>query len=962
MSASRFPRTLALALLTSAALLLATDQALAATSASTDPATDVHHTDAVLNGHLDPATDSVTDCYFDWGTDTSYTGGTVPCAEGTSFAAPDDVTAILGGLTPTTTYHFRLHLATASSGDFLGIDRAFTPSQFPTGRPGIAAFGPDGTSATTFPNAPDQLAFDSSSRRLYVLHTAAPPNQYTGPASIYGFDASAAPSFTPLGGAFPLATGVAPGQRPQLAVDPATGHLFFSSENTNKVYGFDSSGAALGGSFPIDPAVNPGGITNLSVCGVATDSAGDIWVGAGGGEHVLEYDSSGAFLRSVFASYVTPDFYGQRIPCRLAFDSNDDLYFAEGGQGDIEKYSAPDYTPTPFDLGVDRGRGTFGIAVDQVTHHLFSLSNLDHTLNSNFSASSLVEERDADGNHLFDFGGDFLGAAYSGVASDPATDDVYASDAAAQKVRVFGPPGLLTYPTVTTKSAGALADVSARLRGAVDPEGQGPITDCTFQWGTDTSYGNTAPCSALPGPGSGDQPVAADISGLAPNTTYHFRLLAANAAGTAKGADQTFTTLASPPYIKALETLPASARTDTTARLHGSLDPNGAPLTGCHFDYVAQAAFRLTAYSDLSSGGTLPCSPDPGSGSGDVAVHADATGLNPNTVYLFRLQATNASGTTTGADLSFTTRGPPTVETVGSPVRTATTARLDGRLDPEGAPATFHFDYGTAGPCDSNSCTATAPVAAGEGDQTELASQQITGLQPDTTYHYRIVADNANPDGPTAGQDRTVTTRASDDPLSHGDYPGPPGSDRAWEQVNQPDLGGNPVAEGVGFSDSGERAIYNLYGGTPTPPTAPSMTTPTPSAPPATTRPPAGRTCRSSPALAGPLRLLAPARRRRQPRHAARPQPRVRQRHPGRPLAPPRRRLGADQALRRTRGGLWRHLPLLRRRLPGPSCAQGLLRPRPPHPTRAPRALRRLRRHPPPRQPPARRRRPHLRL
>ncbi len=49
-------------------------------------------------------------------------------------------------------------------------------------------------------------------------------------------------------------------------------------------------------------------------------------------------------------------------------------------------------------------------------------------------------------------------------------------------------------------------------------------------------------------------PVTTSISGLAPNTLYHFRLVVSNATGTAFGADQTFTTArtaAPPPALKA---------------------------------------------------------------------------------------------------------------------------------------------------------------------------------------------------------------------------------------------------------------------------------------------------------------------------------------------------------------------------------------------------------------------------
>jgi hypothetical protein len=60
-----------------------------------------------------------------------------------------------------------------------------------------------------------------------------------------------------------------------------------------------------------------------------------------------------------------------------------------------------------------------------------------------------------------------------------------------------------------------------------------------------------------------------------------------------------------------------------------------------------------------------------------------------------------------------------------------------------------------------------------------------------------------------------VTTRSSEAPLSHGHLPGPPDSDRAWEQISAPDTGGNPAQGEAEISDDGTRAIYTVGGGTP---------------------------------------------------------------------------------------------------------------------------------------------------
>ena len=102
--------------------------------AFTDAATAIHHTDATLNGHVDDqgvAAFNVTDCHFDWGTDTSYSGGTVPCVPGPAYSGPTAVTANLPSLHPGDTYHFRLHVGTTSAGSYTGADQSFTTAVFP---------------------------------------------------------------------------------------------------------------------------------------------------------------------------------------------------------------------------------------------------------------------------------------------------------------------------------------------------------------------------------------------------------------------------------------------------------------------------------------------------------------------------------------------------------------------------------------------------------------------------------------------------------------------------------------------------------------------------------------------------------------------------------------------------------------------------------------------------------------
>ncbi len=317
--------------------------------------------------------------------------------------------------------------------------------------------------------------------------------------------------------------------------------------------------------------------------------------------------------------------------------------------------------------------------------------------------------------------------------------------------------------------------------------------------------------SGFSGPGAGSassSPVSPTVaaSGVAVNSV----------SGRVYVAGPTTVRIFAPITAPEVTTGTASAPSPTSATLAGTVGPNGLALTDCHFEYVTDAAFLASGFTDLSSGGSAPCSPGAAAIPADLEDHgvtATINGLDPSTLYHFRLVAANAQTTATGQAALIP--GGALVETTGSPTRATSTARLDSRVNPRGAPASYHFEYGDQGPCDSNLCTSTPAQSAGSGEIFELVSQQLTGLKANTTYHYRIVADNGVPGGVAFGRDETLTTRASDAPLTHGHFPGPPGSDRAWEQVNAPDTGGNFLYRTYATSSDGNRVIYGIEGGNP---------------------------------------------------------------------------------------------------------------------------------------------------
>jgi hypothetical protein len=97
-------------------------------------------------------------------------------------------------------------------------------------------------------------------------------------------------------------------------------------------------------------------------------------------------------------------------------------------------------------------------------------------------------------------------------------------------------------PIVTTGLSSGLSTNSATIEGNVAPN-HNAVSQCSFQYGTSTSYGMEAPCAqTVAGTGSSPTTVTAALSGLTLGTTYHYRAIASNASGTSYGADESFTT------------------------------------------------------------------------------------------------------------------------------------------------------------------------------------------------------------------------------------------------------------------------------------------------------------------------------------------------------------------------------------------------------------------------------------
>lgn len=164
--------------------------------------------------------------------------------------------------------------------------------------------------------------------------------------------------------------------------------------------------------------------------------------------------------------------------------------------------------------------------------------------------------------------------------------------------------------------------------------------------------------------------------------------------------------------------------------------------------------------------------------------------LQQDTTYYYRLQATNKNETNGGEpeqDQHFHTPGPGIHSESVSNVA-ATSATLETGIDPDNAPTTYYFQYGT-----NSAYEATVPAAPGlslgSGVGDVRASQHVQGLLANKVYHYRVVAVSQLETSPGHSEtfveedpDRTFTTQGS------GAFTLPDG--RQWEMATSPEKNG----------------------------------------------------------------------------------------------------------------------------------------------------------------------------
>jgi Subtilase family len=211
---------------------------------------------------------------------------------------------------------------------------------------------------------------------------------------------------------------------------------------------------------------------------------------------------------------------------------------------------------------------------------------------------------------------------YDGPTGEGTPDNVFTS------VVPAGATGLAT--NVEAKGA--------KLNGIVNPNGA--TTKYHFEYGTTEAFGKATTEEAA-GAGTSDLEEGQAVTGLAGGTKYYFRVVTTSSNGAIKGLTQSFTTVKTEPKA---ETKPPSGVTETSATLNGTVNPEGNE-TKYYFEYGATTSY-----------GTKTAEASAGAGTGNVEVSKTIGGLAAGTEYHFRIVATNAEGTSYGADEAIKTR------------------------------------------------------------------------------------------------------------------------------------------------------------------------------------------------------------------------------------------------------------------------------------------------------------------
>jgi virginiamycin B lyase len=332
--------------------------------------------------------------------------------------------------------------------------------------------------------------------------------------------------------------GITGGSAPEDIAAGADGNLWFTESGADSIGRITTSGT----------------VTEFLLSG-SNHSPSEITAGPDGNLWFSEQNAAGGIgmitTSGAFTSYaLTSD-----VPWGITAGPDGNLWFANSANhGEIDRISTAGTLLTPFTTGLTHDGNPLDITTG-ADGNLYATESAGGGALARITPSGVVTEFTTNLTH-----------PPTGITAGP-DGNIWFTEGGSNKV------GRLTVaPGATTSAASSVTSADATLAGSVTPRFQ--ASTYYFEWGLTSAYG-TSTTTTSAGNGTAAVPVEAVISGLAPSTTYHFRVVATNGAGTTLGLDQSFTT-ASPFVAPPAVLLPPAALLPAT---HG-LPPATRPVLG----------------------------------------------------------------------------------------------------------------------------------------------------------------------------------------------------------------------------------------------------------------------------------------------------------------------------------------------------------------------------------------------
>jgi hypothetical protein len=382
------------------------------------------------------------------------------------------------------------------------------------------------------------------------------------------------------------------------------------------------------------------------------------------------------------------------------------------------------------------------------------------------------------------------GAGETQVAVNSADHTIYVTDDSRKSLRAFqenGEPALFTAgPGAGTNTIAGfyeLLGVAVNANGSIYASdygagGSGTVTVYASSGEPITSYETSEPAN-----------IAVDSNGVLYVNRWHGTVFKFTPSEFPVTSATTYTAASEPVDPNASYTVAVDSGTnDVYIAVHEGLIAQIA--------WYDQSGVLLSAFGGAGEDGEITSSEGIGvdAGTGTVYVSNQPSGLSQVEIFgeeVFEPQ-------------------PPTIDSVGASGVTADSATLQARINPNTLETTYRFEYGL-GDCSAiPSPCASVPVGGagvGAGHEPVTVSRAVGGLQPNTIYHYRVVAENSL--GATPSTDRMFTTQVGSLAFELSDS-------RGWEMVSPTKKFGGVLrsssAGAIQAAENGEGLVYQSLG------------------------------------------------------------------------------------------------------------------------------------------------------